>query len=109
MSPITFAAMAGFIFVSIHPYSDGNGRTRDFIEDFILQSFRYPIKQVTYRLRDDAFFRKSADLDGNNFLSVEYDPSLLSRSINLFCDYMLSVTALFEENYRAEVSFNNQV
>ena len=42
LPPTEFAAAVQKWFVTIHPFSDGNGRTSRAIEDFILSSFKLP-------------------------------------------------------------------
>lgn len=42
MPPIEFSAFVQKWFVSVHPFSDGNGRTSRAIQDFILATFKMP-------------------------------------------------------------------
>lgn len=42
MPPIEFSAMVQKWFVTVHPFSDGNGRTSRAVQDFILATFKMP-------------------------------------------------------------------
>ena len=70
VSPITVAAIAGQWFVSIHPFDDGNGRTRELIENYILELFNYPAMQRDIAPRGDNAFFGSSSYDENDIKQI---------------------------------------
>ena len=50
--PVLLAALAHLKFVSIHPFSDGNGRMSRIILNFILYKNKYPMLDIPYNNRD---------------------------------------------------------
>jgi len=49
--PVELAALAHLKFVSIHPFSDGNGRISRLIMNFILKKHGYPMLNIDYKGR----------------------------------------------------------
>ena len=48
LNPVELAAMAHLKFVTIHPYSDGNGRMSRLLANFVLKSHNYPLLNITF-------------------------------------------------------------
>jgi Fic family protein len=48
VNPVILAAMAHLKFVTIHPFSDGNGRISRLIMNFILNKHGYPMINIEY-------------------------------------------------------------
>lgn len=51
MHPVELAALAHLKFVTIHPFSDGNGRISRLIMNFILKKHGYPMLNIEYKRR----------------------------------------------------------
>ncbi len=49
--PVELAALAHLRFVTIHPFSDGNGRISRLIMNFILNKYGYPMVNIEYKGR----------------------------------------------------------
>ena len=48
LNPIELAALAHLKFVSIHPYSDGNGRVSRLLANYVLKSHGYPMLNIKF-------------------------------------------------------------
>lgn len=51
MNPVKLAALVHFKFVSIHPFSDGNGRISRLMMNYVLKEFDYPLLDIKYEAR----------------------------------------------------------
>jgi Fic family protein len=49
--PVELAALVHLKFVTIHPFSDGNGRISRILMNFVLQRNGYPMLNITYKKR----------------------------------------------------------
>lgn len=49
--PIELAALVHLKFVSLHPFSDGNGRISRILMNFVLKKFKYPMIDIPYANR----------------------------------------------------------
>src|SRR3989338_7299724 len=52
LHPVELAAVVHLKFVSVHPFSDGNGRISRLLMNFILNQRGYPMLNVKYSNRD---------------------------------------------------------
>jgi len=52
LNPVIFAALVHLKFVTIHPFSDGNGRISRLMMNFVLKRNRYPMLNVEYTNRN---------------------------------------------------------
>lgn len=50
--PLELAALVHLKFVSIHPFTDGNGRISRIMMNFVLNKSNYPMLNIAYRNRD---------------------------------------------------------
>jgi Fic family protein len=51
MHPVELAGLAHLKFVTIHPFTDGNGRIGRLLMNFILKKRRYPMLDIPYSNR----------------------------------------------------------
>ena len=65
MSPVELAAMAHLKFVSIHPYSDGNGRISRLLANYVLNKHGYPMLNIKFNDRM-AYYRSLEASQLNN-------------------------------------------
>ncbi|MFH1064777.1 MAG: Fic family protein [Candidatus Woesearchaeota archaeon] len=55
LHPIELATLAHIKFVSIHPFTDGNGRISRLIMNFILNRYKFPMLNIKYSNRDSYY------------------------------------------------------
>lgn len=55
LHPLEIAALAHLKFVSIHPFTDGNGRISRILMNFILKKNRFPMLDIPYLNRDNYY------------------------------------------------------
>lgn len=55
LHPVELAALAHLKFVSIHPFTDGNGRISRLMMNFILNKYKYPMLNIKYINRDNYY------------------------------------------------------
>lgn len=55
LHPIELAAATHLKFVTIHPFTDGNGRISRLIMNFVLQQKEYPMLNITYKNRNNYY------------------------------------------------------
>ncbi len=71
LHPVALAALVHLNFVSIHPFTDGNGRVSRMIQNFVLNRFGYPMLNIPYENRNsyyNALERSQTKGDENIFL-----------------------------------------
>ncbi len=55
INPVKLSALVHLKFVSIHPFSDGNGRTSRLVMNFILKENNYPLFDIKYTNRSSYY------------------------------------------------------
>ncbi len=55
MNPVELAALVHLKFVTIHPFSDGNGRISRLMMNFVLNKNKMPMLDITYANRDSYY------------------------------------------------------
>ena len=53
--PIELAALTHLKFVTIHPFTDGNGRISRLLMNFVLNKHRYPLLNISYKNRSSYY------------------------------------------------------
>lgn len=53
--PVELAALVHLKFVTIHPFTDGNGRISRLIMNFVLNNHKYPMRSIHYSNRDSYY------------------------------------------------------
>ena len=69
--PVELAAMAHLRFVTIHPFTDGNGRISRLMMNFVLKKFKFPMLDIPYIKRSsyyNALERSQINQDDNIFI-----------------------------------------
>lgn len=73
LNPVELAALVHLKFVSIHPFSDGNGRISRLIMNFVLHKTRYPMLNIHYAHRDSYYTAlERAQLTRKDYIFVQY-------------------------------------
>jgi len=71
MHPVEFAALTHLKFVTIHPFSDGNGRISRLVMNFVLKDNNFPLLDIQYTKRAsyyNALERSNLKKDNNIFI-----------------------------------------
>jgi len=69
--PVELAALAHLKFVTIHPFSDENGRISRLMMNFVLKKFNFPLLDIQYTKRSsyyNALERAQVNKDDNIFI-----------------------------------------
>lgn len=69
--PVELAALAHLKFVTIHPFTDGNGRISRLMMNFVLKKFDFPMLDIPYTKRNsyyNALERSQVNKDENIFI-----------------------------------------
>ncbi|MCK5149422.1 Fic family protein [Candidatus Pacearchaeota archaeon] len=53
--PVELAALVHLKFVTIHPFSDGNGRISRIMMNFVLKKYKFPMFDIPYEKRDSYY------------------------------------------------------
>ena len=80
LHPVEYAATAHYLFISIHPFRDGNGRTGRLLMNLLLLRSGYPIVIIYNERRNDYIINAIAYGQSNN------------DEINSLIDLFLSAT-----------------
>ena len=80
LHPVELAALVHLKFVSIHPFSDGNGRISRLIMNFVLHGKKYPMLNIHYSNRDSYYTAlERAQVNEKDYIFVQY---LIKRYIS---------------------------
>jgi len=86
LNPVELAALAHLKFVSIHPFTDGNGRISRLIMNFILKKNNYPMLDIQYSNRNSYYNAlERAQLKKNEYIFVQY---IIKRYLKVYWNYI---------------------
>lgn len=86
LNPVELAALVHLKFVSIHPFSDGNGRISRLIMNFVLHDKKYPMLNIHYVNRDSYYNAlERSQVDKKDHIFVQY---LVKRYIKEYEKYL---------------------
>jgi len=80
LNPVELAAMAHLKFVSIHPFSDGNGRISRLLANYILKKHSYPLFNIKFG--DRMAYYKSLEASQIHYKPKYFVRYFLKRYIN---------------------------
>ena len=86
LNPVELAALAHLKFVSIHPFSDGNGRISRLIMNFIIHKNKYPMLDIQYANR--AMYYNALErvqLTGKEYIFLQY---IVKRYLKAYKNYL---------------------
>jgi Fic family protein len=73
LHPVELAALIHLKFVSVHPFSDGNGRISRLMMNFVLHNFKFPMLNIYYSNRDSYYTSlERAQLTGKDYIFIQY-------------------------------------
>lgn len=85
-NPVILAALVHLKFVTIHPFSDGNGRISRIMMNFILHKHNYPMLNIEYSNRN-AYYNalERSQTQSKDYIFVQY---LIKRYFKRYQEYM---------------------
>jgi len=85
LHPVELAALVHLKFVSIHPFTDGNGRTSRVIMNFILHKNKLPMLDISYSNRASYYTAlERSQKTGKDYIFVQY---LIKRYVKEYKKY----------------------
>ena len=86
LHPVELAALVHLKFVSIHPFSDGNGRISRLMMNFVLNKFGYPIFVISYENRNSYYNAlEKAQIGKDDYIFVRW---FIKRYLKEWKDYL---------------------
>jgi len=85
LHPVELAALAHLKFVTIHPFSDGNGRMSRLLMNFVLNKHGFPLLNIPYEKRN-SYYRalERSQTSGNEWVFVQW---FFRRYVKEYKDY----------------------
>ncbi len=88
LHPVELAALAHLKFVSIHPFTDGNGRISRIIMNFVLNKSKFPMLDISYSNRSSYYTAlERSQKTGKEYIFVQY---LIKKYIKEYKKYISS-------------------
>jgi Fic family protein len=88
LHPVEMAALVHFKFVTIHPFTDGNGRISRLIMNFILHKNKFPMLDIPYANRDSYYNAlERSQVKNIDRIFVQY---LIKKYLKEYNKYILS-------------------
>ena len=73
LNPVVLAALVHLKFVSIHPFSDGNGRISRLMMNFVLHRHGYPMLNIEYTNRNSYYNAlERSQIKNKEYIFVQY-------------------------------------
>lgn len=73
LNPVELAALVHLKFVTIHPFSDGNGRISRLMMNFVLNKHRYPMFNIEYGNRNSYYNAlERSQINKNDFIFLNW-------------------------------------
>jgi Fic family protein len=86
LNPVVFAALVHLKFVTIHPFSDGNGRISRLMMNFVLQKHGYPMLNIEYTNRNSYYNAlERSQTKNKEYIFVQY---LIKRYLKINNNYL---------------------
>ncbi|MBW2995608.1 Fic family protein [Candidatus Woesearchaeota archaeon] len=86
LNPVELAALVHLKFVSIHPFSDGNGRISRLIMNFVLHKAKSPMLNIHYSNRDSYYTAlERSQINKKDHIFIQY---LIKRYIKEYKKYL---------------------
>ena len=87
MHPVNLAALVHLKFVSIHPFSDGNGRISRIIMNFVLHKCNFPMLNIKYINRDNYYNAlERSQINNDAYIFVKH---IVKRYLKEYNDYII--------------------
>ena len=90
LNPVILAALVHLKFVTIHPFSDGNGRISRLMMNFVLNNHGYPMMNIEYTNRNSYYNAlERSQTKNKDYIFVQY---LVKRYIRSYKKYLKQST-----------------
>ena len=85
LNPVVLASLVHLKFVSIHPFSDGNGRISRIMMNFVLHRHGYPMVSIEYTNRNSYYNAlERSQIKNKEYIFVQY---LVKRYLKMYKKY----------------------
>lgn len=86
LNPVVLAALVHLKFVTIHPFSDGNGRISRLIMNFVLHKHNYPMLNIEYSNRSSYYNAlERSQTKNKDYIFIQY---LIKRYLKIYKPYL---------------------
>lgn len=86
LNPVVLAALVHLKFVTIHPFSDGNGRISRLMMNFVLHKHSYPMLSIEYTNRNSYYNAlERSQTKNKEYIFVQY---LVKRYMKMYKKYL---------------------
>ena len=86
INPVVLAALVHLRFVTIHPFSDGNGRISRLMMNFVLHKHKYPMLNIEYSNRSNYYNAlERSQTKSKDYIFVQY---LIKRYLKMYKQYL---------------------
>ena len=86
LNPVELASLVHLKFVSIHPFSDGNGRLSRLMMNFVLHKYKYPMLNIEYSNRNSYYNAlERAQVKHIDYVFTQY---LIKRYLKMYTKHL---------------------